>query len=77
MIEAMAGNGLKRGEDGLEIYVMCEIPEQRHPDRCVRRAVRRLLDRLERSDPARPRASIAIPKSSPSISTSATKGSWR
>ncbi len=26
VIDAMAGHGLKRGEDGLEIYVMCEIP---------------------------------------------------
>ncbi len=26
VIAAMAGNGLKQGEDGLEIYVMCEIP---------------------------------------------------
>jgi pyruvate,water dikinase len=26
VIEAMAANGLKRGENGLEIYVMCEIP---------------------------------------------------
>jgi pyruvate, water dikinase len=26
VLETMAGNGLKRGEDGLEIYVMCEIP---------------------------------------------------
>ena len=26
MIAAMADNGLKRGENGLEIYVMCEIP---------------------------------------------------
>jgi len=26
VIEAMAGNGLVRGENGLEIYVMCEIP---------------------------------------------------
>ena len=26
VIEAMAGNGLKRGQNGLEIYVMCEIP---------------------------------------------------
>ncbi len=26
VIEAMAENGLKRGENGLEIYVMCEIP---------------------------------------------------
>lgn len=26
VIEAMAKNGLKRGENGLEVYVMCEIP---------------------------------------------------
>ena len=26
VLEAMANNGLKRGENGLEIYVMCEIP---------------------------------------------------
>ncbi|HQT25141.1 MAG TPA: phosphoenolpyruvate synthase [Burkholderiales bacterium] len=26
VLEAMAGNGLVRGENGLEIYVMCEIP---------------------------------------------------
>ena len=26
VIDAMARNGLRRGEDGLELYVMCEIP---------------------------------------------------
>jgi pyruvate,water dikinase len=26
VLDAMAAQGLKRGEDGLEIYVMCEIP---------------------------------------------------
>ncbi|MCU0735478.1 MAG: phosphoenolpyruvate synthase [Methylotetracoccus sp.] len=26
VLQAMAGHGLKRGENGLEIYVMCEIP---------------------------------------------------
>ncbi len=26
VIDTMARNGLKRGEDGLEVYVMCEIP---------------------------------------------------
>ncbi|HDZ78799.1 MAG TPA: phosphoenolpyruvate synthase, partial [Gammaproteobacteria bacterium] len=26
VLQAMADNGLKRGENGLEIYVMCEIP---------------------------------------------------
>ena len=26
MLAVMAENGLKRGENGLEVYVMCEIP---------------------------------------------------
>ena len=26
VLQAMAANGLQRGEDGLEVYVMCEIP---------------------------------------------------
>jgi len=26
VLEVMAGNGLRRGENGLEVYVMCEIP---------------------------------------------------
>jgi pyruvate, water dikinase len=26
VLAAMAGHGLKRGENGLEVYVMCEIP---------------------------------------------------
>jgi pyruvate,water dikinase len=26
VLEVMADNGLRRGEDGLEVYVMCEIP---------------------------------------------------
>jgi pyruvate,water dikinase len=26
VLDAMAGNGLARGKDGLEVYVMCEIP---------------------------------------------------
>jgi pyruvate,water dikinase len=26
VLEVMAANGLRRGEDGLEVYVMCEIP---------------------------------------------------
>jgi len=26
VLEVMAENGLKRGEDGLEVWCMCEIP---------------------------------------------------
>ena len=71
VIEAMAEHGLKRGENGLEIYVMCEIPNNVIHDRRLRRAVRRLLDRLQRPDAADAWGSTAIPRSSPSISTSA------
>ena len=65
-------NGLRRGVNGLEVYVMCEIPpEQRHPGRGVRRTVRRLLDRVQRPHPAVPWASTAIPSCWPRCSTNA------
>ena len=44
---AMARNGLKRGEKGLEIYVMCEIPNNVIQVDAFAAAVRRLLDRLQ------------------------------
>ena len=37
VIDAMAQHGLKRGENGLEIFVMCEIPNNVIADRCLRR----------------------------------------
>ena len=77
VIEAMAQHGLKRGENGLEIYVMCEIPNNVIQVDAFARALRWLLDRLQRSDPARPWASTAIPRSSPSISTSAIRACWK
>ena len=52
-------------------------PEQRHPDRRLRRGVRRILDRLQRSDPAHARRRPRFPRSSPSISTSAIPACWR
>ena len=52
VIEAMASHGLKRGENGLEIYVMCEIPNNVIQIDAFSRVVRRLFDRLQRSDPA-------------------------
>ena len=55
VIAAMARHGLKRGENGLEIYVMCEIPNNVIRIDAFAAAVRRLLDRLERSDPAHAR----------------------
>ena len=47
VIEAMAMNGLKRGENGLEVYVMCEIPNNVIHIDAFRRTVRRLLDRFQ------------------------------
>jgi pyruvate, water dikinase len=35
VLKAMAAEGLKRGENGLEIYVMCEIPNNVHTSRCI------------------------------------------
>ena len=52
VLAVMAENGLKRGENGLEVYVMCEIPSNVILAKALRRALRRLLDRLQRSDPA-------------------------
>ena len=50
----MAEHGLERGENGLEVYVMCEIPSNVILAERVRRDLRRLLDRLQRPDPAHP-----------------------
>ena len=55
VLAEMAQHGLARGEDGLEVYVMCEIPSNVDPGRRVRRGLRRLLDRLQRPDPAHAR----------------------
>ena len=50
----MATLGLERGGDGLEIYAMCEIPNNvLLIDEFAQR--RRLLDRLQRPHPADPR----------------------
>ena len=48
----MAQHGLKRGENGLEIYVMCEIPNNVIQIDAFAAAVRRLFDRLQRPDAA-------------------------
>ena len=72
VLAEMAKHGLKRGEDGLEVYVMCEIPSNVILAERVRRDLRRLLDRLERPDPAHPRRRPRLARSSPTSSTSAT-----
>ena len=52
VLQAMAGHGLGRGENGLEIYVMCEIPNNVIQIDAFCPAVRRLFDRLQRPDAA-------------------------
>jgi hypothetical protein len=66
VLAVMAENaGLKRGENGLQVYVMCEIPSNVILAARVRQTLRRLLHRLKRPDPADPWASTAIPASRP------------
>ena len=54
VLAEMAKNGLQRG-NGLEIFVMCEIPSNVILAGAVRRALRRLFHRLERPHAARAR----------------------
>ena len=49
-------NGLRQGEDGLEVYAMCEVPSNAVLAEEFLRSLRRLLDRFERSDAADARA---------------------
>jgi phosphoenolpyruvate synthase len=53
VLEVLAENGLKRGENGLEIYVMCEIPSNVLLAEAVFGALRRVFHREQRSHPAR------------------------
>ena len=55
VLAQMAELGLRRGENGLEVYAMCEIPNNVLLIDQFAEAVRRLLDRLERPHPAHPR----------------------
>ena len=54
VLAVMAENGLKRGKDGLA--GLCDVRDsvERHPRQAVRRAFRRLLDRLQRPHSAHP-----------------------
>ncbi len=54
VLAVMAENDLVRGENGLQVYMMCEIPLERGPGREVRPQVRRLLHRLQRPHAAGP-----------------------
>ena len=52
VIALLARNGLKRGDNGLRVIMMCELPSNAHPGRTVPRALRRLFHRLQRHDAA-------------------------
>ena len=43
----MEKNGLKRGQNGLEVYVMCEIPSNVILAEEFAEDLRRILDRLQ------------------------------
>ena len=68
----MARHGLDRGENGLEVYVMCEIPSNVILAEEFAADLRRLLDRLATISPSSSWASIATPRSSRHLSTSGT-----
>ena len=63
-----------RGKNGLEIYVMSEIPNNVLADRRVRRALRRIFHRLQRPDAAGTRRGSRFGAESPSNSRNATQG---
>ena len=50
--ELLAEHGLKRGQDGLQLIMMCEVPSNAILADEFLRVLRRLLDRLQRPDPA-------------------------
>ena len=72
----MAANGLKRGESGLEIYVVCVIPN----NVIQIDAFSELFDGFSIGSNDLTQLTLAvnrIPISSPSISTSAIRECWR
>ena len=73
VIALLAEHGLRRGENDLSVIMMCEVPSNAVVADAVPRPLRRLLHRLQRHDPADPRAWTATPASSPPASTSATR----
>ena len=52
VVEELERQGLKRGENGLKIIMMCEIPSNALLAEQFLRVLRRLLHRFERWDPA-------------------------
>ena len=56
VIDLLASHGLRRGENDLQVVMMCEVPSNALLADAVPRPLRRLLDRLERPHPADPGA---------------------
>ncbi len=52
VVDLLARNGLKRGDQGLKVLMMCELPTNALLAEAVPRALRRHVDRLERHDAA-------------------------
>ncbi len=77
VIAEMSKHGLKRGENGLEIYVMCEIPNNVIQIELFCRAVRWIFHWVKRSDPTHARRRSRFQKSSLSTLTSAIPVCWR
>ena len=75
--QLLAANGLKRGENGLKIIMMCELPTNALLADRYLRVLRRHVDRLERHDAADARAGSRLGDHRASCSTSATTRSRR
>ena len=69
----LAQNGLKRGEDGLKIIMMCELPTNALLADEFLRVLRRHVDRLQRHDPAHARARPRLGDRRAACSMSATR----
>jgi pyruvate, water dikinase len=72
VLEEMAAHGLRRGENGLEVYVMCEIPANVVLAEEFAERLRRLLHRQQRPHAARAGGGPRLGAGGGRSSTSAT-----
>ena len=75
VIALLGEHGLQRGENDLQVIMMCELPSNAVIADAVPRPLRRVLHRLQRHDPADPRPGPGLRRWSPPASTSATRRS--
>ena len=73
VIALLAEHGLRRGENGLQVVMMCELPSNAVIADAVPRPLRRVLHRLQRHDPAHPRPRPRLRPGRRPASTSATR----